>query len=122
MTTLYNRDVLGSEFRRGSEVAAFTLEEIFDREKIESCDLLKLDCEGAEYEILLNAPANVLRRVSRISLEYHLGMNSHQPAELSAFLRTQGFAVSCEPPLDAESGYLYAARQTAGMMSSRVSA
>jgi FkbM family methyltransferase len=122
LTTLYDRDLLGSRFRSVAEVDAVTLEGLFAAETVEKCDLLKLDCEGAEYEILLNAPPKILQRVSRIALEYHLGMNSHDPAELSAFLRAQGFTVTCEPPLDAESGYLYAARQPAGMMSSRVSA
>ena len=38
------------------EVECTTLERIFDTHHVEHCDLLKIDCEGAEYEILMKAP------------------------------------------------------------------
>jgi hypothetical protein len=31
-----------------------------------SIDLIKLDCEGAEYDILMNSPAAVLEKIDRI--------------------------------------------------------
>jgi len=52
-------------------VRALTLTEIFDTYQVDRCDFLKLDCEGAEYEILLNLPITYLQRVSRIALEWH---------------------------------------------------
>ena len=54
-----------ANFERG------TLTEIFDTYQVDRCDFLKLDCEGAEYEILLNLPITYLQRVSRIALEWH---------------------------------------------------
>lgn len=36
-------------------------------------DLLKLDCEGAEYEILLQADEDVLLSIAAIRMEYHAG-------------------------------------------------
>jgi len=35
------------------------------------CSLLKIDCEGAEYDIFESTPSDVLQRISRIILEYH---------------------------------------------------
>jgi hypothetical protein len=35
------------------------------------CDLLKLDCEGVEFDVLLGADDNTLRRAQRIILEFH---------------------------------------------------
>jgi FkbM family methyltransferase len=35
------------------------------------CDLLKLDCEGTEFEALLGADDETLRRAQRIILEFH---------------------------------------------------
>lgn len=35
------------------------------------CDLLKLDCEGAEFEALLGADDDTLRRAQRLILEFH---------------------------------------------------
>lgn len=50
-------------------------------------DLLKLDCEGAEYDILMNHDPMVLDRISAIRMEYHQG----RIAELDAFLMQAGF-------------------------------
>jgi len=35
------------------------------------CDLLKLDCEGAEFETILAADDDVLRRAQRVIIEFH---------------------------------------------------
>ena len=47
-----------------------TLEELMDRCGIEAVDLLKLDCEGAEWDIL-PAAEGVLPRVRQICMEFH---------------------------------------------------
>ena len=72
-------------------VPCTTLAEIFARHRIDRCDLLKIDCEGAEYEILYSAPSDVLARVQRIVLEWH-GIPGHTPEALEQFLRSQGFS------------------------------
>jgi FkbM family methyltransferase len=50
-------------------VTAITLDEVFAKEKIEICSLLKLDCEGAEYDILCSTA--VLGRVKYLRGELH---------------------------------------------------
>ena len=50
---------------------ARTLQDVFDECSIADVDLLKMDIEGSEYNTLLNTPATVLRRIHRLSLEYH---------------------------------------------------
>jgi FkbM family methyltransferase len=47
------------------------LKDIFDEHGIECCHFLKLDCEGAEYEILYNLPAEYYPRIEKIVMEYH---------------------------------------------------
>jgi FkbM family methyltransferase len=51
-------------------VASITLDGIFERFAITRCKLLKIDCEGAEYEILTSA--SVLDRVGWLSGEFHV--------------------------------------------------
>jgi len=53
-----------------------------------SVDLLKLDCEGGEYEILFGADARVFSRIWTIKLEYHKGREE----ELETTLGRYGFA------------------------------
>ena len=36
---------------------------------------LKIDCEGAEYDILLNADPEVMKRISEVVLEMHTDMH-----------------------------------------------
>jgi hypothetical protein len=48
-----------------------TLAELLDTHQLDSVDLLKVDCEGAEYDILPNTPDEVFDRVENIAFEYH---------------------------------------------------
>ncbi|HUS57466.1 MAG TPA: FkbM family methyltransferase, partial [Planctomycetota bacterium] len=65
---------------------------------VERCDLLKLDCEGAEYDALLGAPRALLERIGRIVMEYHPMPNAAQTADaLAAHLRAAGFGVAVSP-------------------------
>ena len=71
MHTQFPQDRLDSFGGTFTEVDTVSLEDVFEQNSIDSCDLLKMDCEGGEYPILLNAPTHVLERIQRISLEYH---------------------------------------------------
>jgi FkbM family methyltransferase len=52
-----------------SDVASVTLDEVFAVHGIERCRLLKIDCEGMEYEILPGA--GVLDKVEYLAGEFH---------------------------------------------------
>lgn len=53
------------------EVKSISLQKIFEENKIEKCKLLKLDCEGSEYQILNNLPSEIFKKIEKIILEYH---------------------------------------------------
>jgi FkbM family methyltransferase len=65
--------LLGKEIESGEplrdfvDVPTVTLADVVGS----GCDLLKLDCEGAEFEALLGADDDTLRRAQRIILEFH---------------------------------------------------
>ena len=50
---------------------SITLVELFDTHGLDSVDLLKVDCEGGEYDIFPSTPDAVLDRVENIAFEYH---------------------------------------------------
>ena len=90
-------------------VRAATLASTFERLGIARCDFLKIDCEGAEFEILLGLPDAALSRIARIALEYHDHVTEHSHEELVAFLEARGFRVRVHPsPAWRELGFLYA--------------
>jgi len=73
-------------------VRSYTLEEIFESNGIDRCDLLKLDIEGSEYEVLFGAPKDILARIDRIVMEYHpFPKEMADPQKLARFLEKQGF-------------------------------
>jgi FkbM family methyltransferase len=93
------------------EVECTTLESILNDNQINSCDLLKLDCEGAEYNILMNTDREIFKKIKLISLEYHNIMN-HDCYELKEFLESLGFIVELAPDNhNNKYGFIYAQKK-----------
>ena len=87
------------------------LADLFHEHAIERCDLLKIDCEGAEYDILLQSDASVLDKIRHIVLEYHDGVTAYAHTDLAAFLRQHGYRVAVRRnQAHDDLGYLYAWR------------
>jgi FkbM family methyltransferase len=59
-------------------------------------DLLKLDCEGSEFEILMNATAKELQSIQRIIMEVHetTYTSCYRTDALLKRLATEGFSVN----------------------------
>jgi FkbM family methyltransferase len=75
-------------------VGVISLATLFERYKIERCDFLKLDCEGCEFEIILDSDPALMPRIDRIVMEYHDHRStrfSHR--DLLQALERLGFAV-----------------------------
>jgi hypothetical protein len=80
---------------------------------ISHCDLLKVDCEGGEYDIFFHTPADTLRRIQRISMEYHDDCTPHSHGELADFLTQHGFTVTLrDNPVHRHIGFLTALRSS----------
>ena len=54
-----------------SAVPGISLAQLLRNHAVENVDLLKMDCEGAEYAILESTPADVLSCIRNIVFEYH---------------------------------------------------
>ena len=75
------------DMRQGKQVPVFTLSSIMRRLKLDDC-VLKMDCEGMEYDIILSSSDSTLRAFSQIILEYHFGHEN-----LARRLEKAGFRV-----------------------------
>jgi FkbM family methyltransferase len=81
--------------RRRVEVPCATLLEILDSNGLTQVDLLKMDCEGAEYEILYRAPHACFDRIREIRMEYHnLPAERCNVTELMGFLRERKYDIT----------------------------
>ena len=78
------------------DVECITLEQAFDQNGIETCDLLKVDAEGAEYEIFYNAAASHLAKVRNCILEYHNmpHENNCNARAIKNYMISRGFSVA----------------------------
>jgi FkbM family methyltransferase len=76
------------------------------------CDLLKIACEGAEFEIIAHA-ADVLSNARRIMIELHSEMTTDYGGadELIATIRRAGFDVQVRQPLAGMSRRILTAQQ-----------
>ncbi len=94
-----------------THVKALSLSNIFQLQQIEKCDLIKLDCEGAEYDILFGAPDYVLEKIDRIVMEYHDGVTLYSHVDMKKFLEKHGYQVELfDNPVYVSIGYLRAKR------------
>ena len=59
--------------RDGIEVPVYSLNTIVENLEVEEDSILKVDCEGCEYDLLRTADINAIRRFSKIMIEYHYG-------------------------------------------------
>ncbi len=94
------------------KVSSISLEQFFREKNIENCDFLKMDCEGAEYDILISASGETLKKIKQISMEYHLpqffGAGSPDLfPKLISHLKDAGFEVSVKKE-NYQRGYVYA--------------
>ena len=79
------------------KVQTITLEKIFDRHRLGQVDLLKIDCEGAEFSILEDSPPAIFDRVSHIFLEYHDWVPGKNHRDLKKLLEARGYKVQDFP-------------------------
>lgn len=85
--------------------------EIFDLHLLESCDPLKMDCEGCRHDVLMVPPVESLPKLNRIGLEYHDKFTPHKHEELHDFLLGHGLIVQVfNNPVLKNLGYMRAER------------
>ena len=83
----------------GNRVRMLSLDTVAKR-YCNSKAIMKIDCEGGEYDIILNASNVTLRKFKQIMIEYHDGYKN-----LEKKLRSAGFDVRDTRPLTISYGY-----------------
>jgi FkbM family methyltransferase len=77
-----------NKIQHGKEVQlkTFSLKRII--EESPTIDVMKMDCEGAEFSAILACPQKTLRKIRVMVIEYH-----SEPASLISYLEKAGFKV-----------------------------
>lgn len=103
-----------SQLRAYEDVDCITLKEIIGQ--IGKCDFLKINCEGAEYEILFNTPTEYLNKVGKMSIDCH-NTPGYSGYDLKSYLEKTGFQLRLVQTRTGSHIYLYATNKmgTSGM-------
>jgi len=89
-------------------VDSISLQKFFDENQIKHCNFLKLDCEGAEYEIIKNLPFEYFQKIDKLVIEYHMAdLHPELLIELKETLSQQNFEIETKK-LFSDIGFLYA--------------
>ena len=81
-------------------------------DRLGGCDLAKIDCEGAEWDLFRNRGA--WPSIKRVSMEYHLHHSGRQLSDVVDALEGFGFEIERLEPGSAEWGLVWAKRQGSG--------
>ena len=96
------------------EIKTISLYDIIKNNNLQKINFLKLDCEGAEYQILLNLDHQTLEKIDKIVSEMHPRIENFKIEEVKRFLTINGFDVKIIYPLNnvsEELVMLYAKKQ-----------
>ena len=80
-------------FKTGIDVPMITLQDIINKYEIPKSSVLKIDCEGCEYDIIENISFETISYFSNIQIEYHLGYK-----KLKTKLESFGYTVKVSKP------------------------
>lgn len=117
--TFYSYDMSGlsgftkiqSKKSRRKSIKVTSLFKLMELNKIKSIDLLKVDCEGAEFDIFLNAESKVYKKIKNIAVEYHDSLTNHSHQSLIREFKNNGFKVKTKPHFAENNiGIIYASK------------
>jgi FkbM family methyltransferase len=110
-TSPLNTLVVENGERALQTVDCVSLQSILHDHGLDTIDLLKMNCEGAEYEILENCASADFARLLNIRLEYHtLDSGKRNGDALAKFLEKQGYRIQRFTRYRGVSGFIWATR------------
>lgn len=81
----------GNEY---THVQGIRLSTLWDKFQLEKIDFLKMDCEGAEYDILFQLPKTIFDKIEVISMEFHdLKKPGYSALDLAGHLIQMGYEI-----------------------------
>jgi FkbM family methyltransferase len=75
-------------------VKSNTISDVLVKNKIQNCNLLKLDCEGAEYDIIMSLSFEDLNKIDNICMEYEkIDSQEYTIQDIISKLKSNNFSV-----------------------------
>lgn len=96
---------------KSQKVSMTTLARLIEKNHLERISLAKIDCEGAEYQIILSSPDEVLKKIDNFYIEYHIYKPEMNPQKISQKLQNLGYKVKQSPSsYSKDLGFIFATK------------
>lgn len=91
-------DGFNKENLKKTSLPAISLTKIITENNLQQIDLLKMDCEGSEYDIIRNTSPDLLMRAAFMSIEVHnVDDGENNFASLKNYLEALGYSLTYAP-------------------------
>lgn len=95
--------------QNSEDIYCITLDDIINDNNIKNIDLLKMNCEGAEYEIFYSLNDNMFHLIKNIRMEYHNENNENNNyISLIKFLKCKKYAINKLQKISKNDGFIWA--------------
>jgi FkbM family methyltransferase len=102
-----NSSIVGVKDDERSYVKAITLKTLFTTYSITEVDVMKIDIEGAEFDLIINTPDEILGKVNRLVLEFDQSFDGSFGRMIEKLAKQFGIEILGSPE---RGGYVYANR------------
>ena len=102
-----NSSIIDLEKENKTDVLAITLENLFSIYKIKEVDVMKIDIEGAEFDLILNTPTKTLAKINYLVLEFDKSFDGKFGQMVEKLSKQFGLDILGSPE---RGGYIYANR------------
>lgn len=102
-----NSSIVNLENENKSEVLTITMENLFSMYNIKEVDVMKIDIEGAEFDLIINTPAETLAKIKRLVLEFDKSFDGSFGKMVEKLAKQFGIEILGSPE---RGGYIYANR------------
>jgi FkbM family methyltransferase len=102
-----NSNILNLEDEEKSVASAITIEKLFFLYNIEEVDVMKIDIEGAEFDLIVNTPSEILSKIKKLVLEFDKSFDGSFGMMIEKLAKQFGLEILGSPE---RGGYIYASR------------
>lgn len=102
-----NSSIVDGSSAESVEVLAITIQDLIDRYSIDEIDVMKIDIEGAEFDLIVNTPPETLAKIRYLVLEFDKSFDGSFGKMIEKLAKQFGLEILGSPE---RGGYVYANR------------
>ena len=102
-----NSSILDKSITESTEVLAITIQNLIDLYGIKEIDVMKIDIEGAEFDLIINTPPETLAKIKYLVLEFDKSFDGRFGMMVEKLSKQFGLEILGSPE---RGGYIYANR------------